>query len=114
MTQVTELSDRQLEAYNRGDVEAFCACYHPQVTVLDERGEVTREGMANFRESYARMFKECSEVRATITERVALGDHVVELESWSRRGSEGELQEGRVIVRYTECDGLVRWVQFLS
>ena len=46
---VAELSDRQLAAYNAADLEAFCACYHQHVRVLDEDGNATCEGMDSFR-----------------------------------------------------------------
>ena len=38
---VLALSRRQLDAYNRADLEAFCECYHREVCVLDAAGERT-------------------------------------------------------------------------
>jgi hypothetical protein len=108
------LSRGQLDAYNRADLDAFCACYHPEVTVMDEAGSVTRRGMAEFRAGYAVMFGKHDAVHAEVTERMALGRHVVERERWSRRDREsGAVSGGEVLVRYTEVDGLIRWVEFL-
>ena len=42
-SQIARLASRQLEAYNRADLEAFCACYHPNVLVYDAQGQITVE-----------------------------------------------------------------------
>ena len=111
----SELSDRQLAAYNAADLEAFCACYHQHVRVLDEDGNVTCEGMEAFRVRYATFFGSCSEVRAAIRQRIALGRSVVELEVYQRRPHASDLlEEGEVIVRYTERDGLIAIAQFIK
>ena len=110
----SELSDRQLAAYNAADLEAFCACYHQHVRVLDEDGNATCEGMEAFRARYSALFGSCSEVRAAIRQRIALGRSVVELEVYQRRPHDsGLLEEGEVIVRYTERDGLIAIAQFI-
>ncbi len=111
---VVTLSRRQLEAYNRADIDAFCACFHSEVTVLDGEGRATLEGIDAFRARYHGMFSSHSDVRAEVTQRIVLGDHVVELERWSRVAlATGERSEGTVIVRYTARDCLLRWVEFL-
>ena len=53
---VLELSDAQLVAYNRQNIEAFCACFAEDVRVLDERGSETLSGMSAFRERYGALF----------------------------------------------------------
>jgi hypothetical protein len=112
---VVELSRRQLDAYNRGDLEAFCACYHDAVRVLEPDGTVRLEGKASFRARYAALFRDYEDVRATVAERMALGDHVVEREPWSRRERlTGEVTSGEVLVRYTERDGTIALAEFLA
>ena len=110
---ILELAARQLDAYNRSDVDAFCACFHADVEVLGEDGVVQKRGMTEFREGYAAMFAGHDAVAATVSSRVLLGPHVVEHEQWSRtRRSDGAKLGGEVLVRYTARDGLIRWVQF--
>jgi uncharacterized protein (TIGR02246 family) len=111
---VARLADTQLAAYNAADLDAFCACFHPDVAVLTADGSVRMAGMLAFREAYATMFARFTNVAAHVDARVALGRHVVEREYWSRvdRGTDERL-EGAVLVRYSEQDGLLRWVQFL-
>ena len=110
---ILKLSDQQLEAYNRRDIDGFCACYHDDVVVLDEMGKVTIEGIQDFRERYGSLFVSF-QTRAWITERICLGNHVVEKEEWHRRSLEtGEVTSGQVIVRYTEREGRLAIVEFL-
>jgi hypothetical protein len=110
---VLQLSDAQLIAYNNRDIDAFCACYHEDVLVLDEAGKPLHQGMASFREGYGKLFA-AYETKAWITERVCLSRHVVEKERWQRRHTEtGEETSGEVIVRYTVQDDKIAIVSFL-
>ena len=112
---VLELARRQIAAYNRADLDAFCACYHPDVAVLDHTGAVTSSGMAAFRAGYQEMFAACVEVHAEVIDRVLMPPHVVEHERWSRVvRATGEVRSGVVLVRYTEQDERLRWVEFLK
>ena len=111
---VLALSRRQLDAYNRADLEAFCECYHREVCVLDAAGERTLEGIDAFRARYGAMFSSHRDVTATVSERIVLGPHCVERERWSRVARDtGARSEGEVLVRYTEHEGRLRWVEFL-
>jgi uncharacterized protein (TIGR02246 family) len=110
---VLDLAIRQLAAYNNRDTDAFCACFHDDITVLDADGSVTLQGMTAFRERYGTMFATHREVIGTVSARVHLEPHVVEHEHWSRiHATTGEAIRGEVLVRYTARDGLIRWVQF--
>ncbi len=110
---IVQLSMRQLEAYNNNDIDAFCACYHPEIVVLNADGKPTTEGMEAFRKAYGGLF-ERFKVQATVTERLVLGPHVVERELWQRDERDGDLhQNGEVLVRYTLRDGLIGTAQFL-
>lgn len=112
---VVQLSRRQLDAYNRADLDAFCACYHDDVTVIAADGQLVRRGQAAFRAAYGEMFATHDQVHAEVTSRLVLGPHVVEFEAWSRvERATGERKGGEVLVRYSVEDGLIRWVQFLA
>lgn len=114
MPTAAELADAQLRAYNAADLDDFCACYHPDVVVLDATGARTIEGMAAFRERYGALFRDYAPA-ATVDARIALGAHVVEREQWARTHREtGARSEGEVLVRYTEVDGRIRWVEFFG
>jgi uncharacterized protein (TIGR02246 family) len=111
---IAALSRRQLAAYNAQDIDAFCACFHRDVCVLDAEGNRTLQGHEAFRSRYHAMFTAHADVFAEVTQRVVLGAHIVEFERWSRvERATGIRHHGEVIVRYTERDGLIRWVEFL-
>ncbi len=104
---IAKLATDQLAAYNRADLDAFCACYHPDVRVFNGDEEKPR-GIEAFRSRYAEMFAKGG-FSATVPKRITLGDHCVDLEHWSRDNG----KRGEVLVRYTERDGLIGVVQFL-
>jgi len=111
---VVVLARRQLAAYNRADLDAFCRCYHVDVEVLDHTGACTLRGAEAFRARYGAMFDAHDEVRGVVKARLVLGEHVVEHEAWSRRARDGGLRtSGEVLVRYTAHEGAIRWVEFL-
>lgn len=112
--EIVALSIMQLSAYNRADLEAFCACYHEDIAVLEADGSVRLRGMTAFRERYAGLFSRFTEVQAEVDARLHLGTHVVERERWSRRDAQtGEVSAGWVLVRYTLRDGKIGIAEFL-
>ena len=110
---ILALSEQQLVAYNAGEIESFCRCYHDEIVVLGEDGTASIEGMTSFRERYGKLFKEF-ETKAWITERMQLGSHIVEKETWWRKSKKtGEEFSGEVIVRYSEKGGKIGIAEFL-
>jgi uncharacterized protein (TIGR02246 family) len=111
---VRSLADRQLVAYNANDLDAFCACYHPDVVVYGADGAVSLRGMDAFRARYGALFAEHT-AQAEVDARVVLPPHLVEREHWRRVArADGSRAEGSVLVRYTERDGLIAVVQFFA
>lgn len=105
---IGKLAAAQLAAYNQADLDAFCACYHPEVRVFD--GETEKPpGIEAFRKRYVDMFA-TGGFGASAPTRVIHGKHCVDLEHWWRDGG----KSGKVLVRYTEKDGLIGVVQFLK
>jgi len=74
------LVERQLEAYNRHDLDAFCACYHPEVEVSRSIGEAPNvKGMKDFRAVYEDRFQS-AELHAEIGKRIVLENAVIDEE----------------------------------
>ena len=112
MTRIEQLAQQQLDAYNRSDLDAFVACYHPDVLVWDGDEESIR-GIDAFRERYQTLFREWA-FGATVSQRMALSTHCIDFEAWWRVDPKtGERSEGQILVRYEERDGLIGMVQFL-
>ena len=108
---VVRLATDQLAAYNTADLDAFCACYHEDVVVLNDDGSESLRGAEAFRARYAPMFARGG-FGASIDQRVQTGPHCVEREHYWRVGADGARTEGTVLVRYTERDGHIAVVQF--
>ena len=71
MSRIEKLATEQLDAYNASDLEAFVACYHPNVRVLKGDKE-SLTGREAFRERYRTMF-ESWEFGASVPHRITLG-----------------------------------------
>lgn len=109
---IEELARRQLDAYNAADLDAFCACYHDDVRVLDADGAETCRGIAAFRERYAALFATRA-FGAVVEQRLVLGEHCVDHERyWRVSPSTQERTEGEVLVRYRLRDERIGEVQF--
>ncbi len=91
MADISELADRQLAAYNASDLDAFVACYHEDVRVLDCEEETLR-GREALRERYRGLFELWS-FGAEVPRRVHLNQHCVDYETWWRIDPEQESQK---------------------
>ena len=112
MSAIVTLAARQLEAYNASDLDAFCACYHAEVEVWNDR-EPAFSGLVDFRERYRDLFERWT-FGGEVPERLSMGDHAIDLEHWWRVNPDtGERTEGDLLVRYTLRDDLIGVVQFL-
>ncbi len=112
MSLIEDLAQRQLAAYNASDLDAFVACYHEDIVVLNDDEESLR-GRDAFRERYTGLFSDW-DFGADVPQQLHFGDHCVDYETWWRvNPTTGERTEGSVLVRYSARDGLIGVVQFL-
>jgi hypothetical protein len=102
--------ERQLEAYNRQDVDAFVACFAPNVRIHREEDGSVSEGREAMRERYAAMFAKYPRNRCTILNRIVCGEHVVDEELIEGRDD----QPFRTVAVYRVKDGMITEVRFLS
>ncbi len=112
MTRIEQLAEQQLDAYNRADLDAFVACYHAEVLVLNG-DEISANGIDEFRDRYRTLFNEWK-FGASVPQRMVLHAHCIDFEEWWRIDPKtGERSEGQILVRYKARDGLIGTVQFL-
>ena len=66
-----DLAQRQLDAYNAGDLEAFLACYAEDCTVrAHPSGAVMMRGREAMRDRYGRLFAEHPDLHAKLLARI--------------------------------------------
>lgn len=112
MPTIADLAARQLAAYNAADLEAFCGCYHPEVRVFEDLEE-RLVGLEAFRERYRDLFSRWT-FGAEVSDRLVLGEHAIDLETWWRIDPDGgERREGEILVRYSRREDRIGLVQFL-
>ena len=103
------LAQRQLDAYNAHDIEAFLDCYAEDVVIRDlVTGDVRMEGRAAMRARYGRMFAEGT-VHAELVGRLVVGDVAVDQERVTGHPSGRQVQ---ALAHYAVADGLIQQVWF--
>jgi hypothetical protein len=106
----SETVQRQLDAYNSGDIERYLDCFHPDACLRElQDGSVIAEGASAIRESFSALFSSCPELHAELIQRMAMGDTVVDHERVSGMSEEGPEE---TIAIYEVCDGRIRQVWF--
>lgn len=80
---------RQVEAYNAHDLDAFVACYGPEISFCTLDGKVNPEqGLAALRQGYKELFARFPRLRVTILRRIVQGRFVVDQERAEGMGAE--------------------------
>ena len=104
------VAERQLDAYNRQDVEAFAACFAEDVRVVRlPVGEILAEKREGIRTLYGDLFRREPGRRAELLQRMACGRFVVDHE---RVTVEPGAPPRFAVAIYEVADGLIRRVWF--
>jgi hypothetical protein len=104
-----EIVERQLDAYNQQDLDAYVACYASDVIVSSLNGAVTETGREALRAHYAKAFAMYPENRARLVGRLVVGNVVIDHEDVSRGPGKEQFE---IIAIYTIKDGLIGRVDF--
>ena len=102
--------ERQVQAYNARDADAFAACYARDVVVEELDGEVMMRGRDELRRLYGELFETRPGLHAEITSRIRVGSWVVDEERVE--GLEKEDVHVAAVYRLGK-DGLIAHVRFL-
>lgn len=103
------LAQRQLDAYNARDIDAFAACYAADVQIFDlHSGELQYSGRQNLYERYGAQFERCPNLHAELTGRLVVGATAADQERVTG------LTDGVVLALaiYEVRDGLIQKVWF--
>jgi hypothetical protein len=104
-----ELVQRQLDAYNSQNMDAFLACYAQDAVLGGLNGAVTQQGIEAIRKRHEDLFYEFPKNRAKLANRIDLGTTVIDHEE-VERGPGGDKFEVAAI--YTIRDGKIARVDF--
>lgn len=102
---------RQFDAYNAQDIDAFCATYADDCVIALYGGAVLQSGKDAIRARYSKTFSDHPKNRAWSVNRIAHGDVVIDHEK-GERSPEGPFFEAIVI--YTVKDGQIVRVDFIQ
>lgn len=100
---------RQLDAYNAQNIDAFCACFAADCILSELNGAVTQRGAAEIRQRYQSLFASFPENRADLVSRAVIGNVVIDHEDITRSPSE-RINAAAI---YTVKDGLIARVDFV-
>ena len=105
-----QVVEMQLEAYNNRNYEAFASYYHQDITSVDLQSNTTSREMsgAEFFSYYRNKFAENPNIYCTVTNRIMLGNLVVDEEVISDYRN----QEHKEFVIYQVDDGLITKMWF--
>jgi len=74
-------AQRQLEAYNDGNIEAFLDCYTDDIQLINQQnGEVFCTGKLEMRAIYGSMFNRCPELLCILVKRIVCGEFSIDEE----------------------------------
>jgi hypothetical protein len=102
--------DRQVDAYNALDIEAFAACYTEEAVIVDAAGAERMRGRQQLTEQYGRWFARNPRLHVDVLARIAIGPYVID-EEHVTGAPDGDIQA--VAIYHVTGDGLIDRVQFL-
>ena len=108
------LVQRQLDAYNAHDLEAFIATYSPEIEIFDIANAAAPQmtGLEGMRAVYGEMFSTMPNLRCDLGNRIADGAFVIDHEICAM-GEPGDPPE-RAIAIYQVEEKLIRRVWFAT
>jgi hypothetical protein len=99
-----QVVDRQLDAFNRHDLEAFLAAYAPGAVLYDHPDKVRQSGAAEIRKTYGALFGSNPMLQVTVSSRILQGPFVVDHETVT--GVAGAPPSTQIVV-YEVWDGKI-------
>jgi hypothetical protein len=92
--------DRQIDAYNRGDIDEFVACYAPHAKVFHADGSLLASGHEEIRAHYGVLFAKSPGLRAEVKNRMEVGLAVIDEEYVTGFVVDGLASEVHAVVAY--------------
>lgn len=109
MSASADLVQRQLDAYNSQNLDAFLACYAEDAVLGGLNGDITQTGIAAIRKRHEDLFFEFPKNRAKLVNRIDLGSTVIDHEQVERSPGGDRFEVAAI---YTIRDGRIVRVDF--
>ncbi len=106
-----DIVQRQLNAYNARDIDAFLATYHPDARLYQFPDTLQRQGHEAMRRTYESLFQELPDLHAHVPRRIVVGNHVIDEEIVSGLPNDMIFQATAI---YEVTDGLISKVWFIE
>ena len=74
------LVDRQIEAYNNRDIDAFMSCYSKKIKIREFNGKIVFRGQKKMRILYSQMFNELNNLHCEIQQRIVKNGIIIDHE----------------------------------
>lgn len=103
-----QLVQRQLDAYNARDIDAFMATYAEEIVLLNFPGTAFSRGQSEMRKRYAVLFENTPNLFCEIKKRIVIGNKVIDQEYV--RINDGFIN---AVAIYEVHDGLISKVTFI-
>ena len=113
--QTVSIIDKQLDAYNNRDIDAFAATYHEDVEIHAFPGGLQYQGKAELIKRYGAKFSSLVYLNATSLSRIVHGNALVDKERARSASSDINCIDTDVVViaSYQIEDGLIKRVSFM-
>jgi hypothetical protein len=108
--------DKQLDAYNNRDIEAFAATYHDDVEIHAFPGGLQYHGKDKLIERYGQKFASLKYLNASSLKRIVEGNILVDHELAESASEDANVVDSSitVIAAYEVIDGLIKRVTFMG
>ena len=103
--------ERQVEAYNRRDIDAFLSCYATDTVIEDAIGTAVMRGHDAMRATYSELFQASPDLRAEIATRIGGGEYLIDEERIT--GLRGSDEEIRVVAIYHVANDVIDRVRLI-
>jgi hypothetical protein len=93
---------KQLDAYNAKDLDAFMAIYTEDIKLYNYPNELLSEGKDQMRKDYISWFQRAPDLKASVKKRIVIGNKVIDEEQVTANGkifntvAIYELENGRI------------------
>ncbi len=100
--------DKQLDAYNARDIDAFLATYTEDISVFNYPDRLSYEGQERMRKGYGEFFSNTPDLHCEIKQRIVIGNTIIDEEYITANGNNFS-----AVAIYEVADGKIARVTFV-